>query len=209
MVCGFAAGLLLLPAISAKAATAEQEYSACLAVARTNPDVAGDTARAWQQRGGGAPARHCEAYALFALGRFADAAALFQSLATELSAATPGLQRDALIQAGQAWLLAGDAPRAIKAASAALAIAPDDADLLTDRAIARASAGQYWEAIDDLNRALELTPDRADILAFRASAYRHVGSLELAAEDAVRAIEINPLHVEALLELGMVTHGRQ
>jgi len=182
-------------------------YENCLRLADTHPRQALIEADGWIGQGGGAPARHCRALALFAQGRYEEAAQALESLAAALRRGPPGAQRlgrEAGIQSGHAWLQAGQPAKAADAFSRALGEAPDDAGLLVDRAIAMMAAERPFDAIDDLNRANELAPERAGILALRASAYRRVGTLDLARDDVARALAIAPDNPEALLEQGLL-----
>ena len=185
---------------------AAERYAECMQTARSDPERALGTARTWQDQGGGDPARHCIAVSLLSLGRYAEAAERLEELGRTMSgpAVDAQMRADTLAQAGQAWLLAGRPERAQAAQSAALELRPKDVELLIDRALTLAQAGEYWEAIDDLNRADELAPGRADILVFRASAYRYVDALELAREDVNRALELDPDNPEGLLERGII-----
>lgn len=190
---------------SAPAALDEAEaYRACMALARTAPEQAFETALSWQSRGGGSAAVHCSAVALLSHGQYADAGLRFEELADGLRGDELRLRVDALAQAGQAWLLAGDYQRAHIAQSEALEADPGDPDLWIDRALTRALAENYWEAIDDLNEAENLAPQRADLLIFRASAYRFVEAFDLALEDAERGLQIDPDNPEGLLERGNI-----
>ena len=185
-----------------------RRYADCMAEARSNPRAAHDEAVAWRLSGGGNPALHCVAVALLGLGEYAQAAQSLEALARAAGVATPGLRADLLGQAGNAWIIAGRPAEAHGAQSAALAIRPDDVDLLIDRAITLGSTGRYWEALDDLNRALSLDPDRPDALVFRASAWRHLESYDLAADDAARALGRAPRRPDALLERGLIRKAR-
>ncbi len=182
----------------------ESEYAACTALARRDAEAAFESALAWRDAGGGAPAQHCIALALIGLGQFAEAAARLETLAWDMVKTRPGLRADVLGQAGQAWLRARQAERADAALSAALDIDPMNTELLIDRALALATLGAFWEAIDDLNAASDLDPDRADVYAFRASAYRYLDTLELASEDVERALALAPGSPMALLERGNI-----
>jgi len=201
-----AAVALAVAAAPASAADkpAVDAYDTCMALARAKPAEGRTQAIAWRDAGGGAPARHCLAVALFDLGQSEEAANLFEALAQDSGMPAAEARAELYAQAGQAWIHAGRFDRAFKAQNAALDLRPGDPDLLVDRAATLGSAGKYWEAIDDLNQALQITRDNADALVLRASAYRRVGSLELAHEDTNRALAIQPRHVEGLLERGIV-----
>lgn len=188
------------------AAPADQEraYATCMDLARGKPADALTGARAWQARGGGDAARHCGAVALIGLGRYDEAAVRLDALAAGVDPTDIRLRVAVLAQAGQAWLLAADAERALAAQTAALELAPDTVDLLIDRSISLATLTRYREAVDDLDRALDLAPDRADILVLRASAYRYLDSPDRARGDVERALSLEPDNPEALLERGIL-----
>ena len=175
-----------------------------MSLARTAPDEALESAAAWEAKGGEAAAVHCAAVALLSKGLYPEAGLRFEDLAGGLSGAQARLRVDALAQAGQAWLLAGDYQRAHTAQSDALKADPTNPDLWIDRALTRALSENYWEAIDDLNEAENLAPDRADLLIFRASAYRFVEAFDLALEDANRGLQLDPDNPEGLLERGNI-----
>ena len=137
-------------------------------------------------------------------GRCREAARRLERLAADLRSGNAALSLDVLVQAGQAWVLAGEATRAYAVQSAALDIDPDNVELLLDRGITLATAKNYWEAVDDFNRALELAPERPDLLTLRASAYRYLDALDLARDDIARALTHAPNDPDALLERGML-----
>jgi tetratricopeptide (TPR) repeat protein len=181
----------------------EATYGLCLDTARAYPEQGFELAGKWAALGGGEPARHCRAVALIGLREYAEAGASLEDLA-QASKREARVRAGMLAQAAQAWLLAGDTGRAHAAQTAALQLAPGDADLLIDRAMTLAEAKNYWEAIDDLNAALAARPDDADALAFRASAYRMVEADDLALEDAERAVALAPGNLNARLERGIL-----
>lgn len=177
-----------------------RRYVACLDSAKNSPAVALQSAESWKNSGGGPPALHCSAIALFEMKRYQEAALRFESLAD----ATPkrDVKMGALEQASQAWFLAGRPDMAEKQLDTALALRPGDPDLLTDRGIFRANLGRLPEAIGDWTEALKKAPDRDDVLALRATALRKTNQPDAARADADRAVAINPKNVDALLERG-------
>ncbi len=197
------AGLASAPAWASDAAQS-LEYDACMKAAIEDPEVGFDRATTWRELGGGEPAQHCAAVALYGLGHFGEAATRFERLANADAIADSALRASLLGQAGNAWLMAERAERAHAALSAAIALAPEDPELYIDRALALAAAENFWPALDDLDRALDLRPDDPNALVFRASTYRYLDSLELAAEDVNRALAIAPEHADALLERGIL-----
>ncbi|MFQ5619718.1 MAG: hypothetical protein ACE5FR_12160 [Rhodospirillales bacterium] len=180
-----------------------RQYRACMTLVQRDAEEAFDSALAWHDMGGGDAASHCVAAALLGLKQYAEAGRRFETLARKIKA-KPHLRAELLAQAAQAWLLDGKPERADSALTAALKLNPDAADLLTDRAAARAAMKLYREAVEDLDRAIELEPGRADAFVFRASAYRYLASLDLAAADLERALALEAEHPEGLLERGIV-----
>ncbi len=181
-----------------------QEYEDCMTLARRTPEDGFESALAWAAQGGGEAAQHCAAVAQIGLGDYAGAAVRLEKAGGAMPADRVALAAELLAQAGQAWFMAGELERAHGVQAAALKLAPDNVDLLVDRALTRAAAQNYWEAIDDLNRAAELAPERADILVYRASAYRYVDGIDLAREDVERALQLDPDDPAALLERGTI-----
>lgn len=207
---GIVALLSALPLASARAAEAQSEaarYDACLAQTRTAPSAAFEAGLAWESEGGGAPARHCTALALIALREYGEAAMRLGALAEEPSAGDASMRAQILSQAGNAWLLEGQPERAAADFTSALTLAPDDADLLIDRARAHAMAEAWAEAEQDLSQALLRAPKRADAFLYRASARRLQDKLDGARADVEAALGMIPatepaLRASALLERG-------
>lgn len=177
-----------------------RRYMACLESAKNSPAVALQSAESWKNSGGGPPALHCSAVALFEMKRYQEAALRFESLAD--AAPKRDVKVGALEQASQAWFLAGRPDMAEKQLDTALALKPGDPDLLTDRGIFRANLGRLPEAIADWTEALKTAPERDDVLALRATALRKTNQQAAAMADADRAIAINPKNTDALLERG-------
>jgi tetratricopeptide (TPR) repeat protein len=182
----------------------EQKYEDCMAQAQRVPADGYETALAWEGQGGGDPARHCAAVALIGLGKYQEAADKLESLGAGLAEKQPQLAAEAFAQAGQAWSMAGDTKRALNDAAAGLKLAPEDVDLLVDRAIAYATLGDFKSAITDLDKAQTLAPARADVLVYRASAWRLLNDLAKARADADAALALDPKNAEALLERGNI-----
>jgi tetratricopeptide (TPR) repeat protein len=208
-------GLLIAWPLVAAAAAAEPprpmapldpdvHYGKCLDAARQAPKDGLAQAEDWHNDGGGFPADHCAAVALFGLKRFAEAAQRFEALAGAMMKEKPALRAGALEQAGQAWLLAGDAKRARQAFDAALSYTPKDPDLFIDRGRADAEAQDFKTALADLDRALALAPARADALIYRGAAYRQLDQLDRARTDIDAALKAVPDNVDGLLERGNI-----
>lgn len=208
--------LLLVPAADAageaRAAGAAgiaqgPEYEACLELTRRDPQEAEQRAEAWAAAGGGEGARHCLGLALLALGEVARAAERLEALAARSEAPGPA-RAGVFAQAGEAWMLARQPGRAYAAATMGLVLAPEDVELLTDRALALGALGRNAEALDDLDRILTLAPERVEALVLRATAKRRLDRLGEAEADIARALRLDPRSAEALLERGVLRHMR-
>ena len=97
-----------------------------------------------------------------------------------------------LVEAGNAALKAGDYNAAIEYYSQALAINPDDHEVLGDRADARNKLGDYPGAIDDLNAAIQLKPDEPGFWFIRGNARFISGDYPGAIDDLNAAIQLKP-----------------
>jgi tetratricopeptide (TPR) repeat protein len=180
------------------------EYDACMTLAQRSPAEAYGSAKAWSEKGGGAAALHCGAVALINLGKFPESADMMERAGKMMETEKPYLAAQLYGQAGQAWTMANDIARALNAQNQALALSPDNADLLVDRAFSYRAAEDFRGAVADLDKAHELDPQRPDILTYRASAWRFLGDNEKALTDAEAALALDPKNPEALLERGMI-----
>ena len=179
------------------------DYDKCLSMLDSDPIGASEFADVWESTGGGDEATHCHALAQIALGNAETGAELMDQLGR--TGHSPPLTRASILgQAGQAWLMAGEADRAFDAETLALKLSPDDPDLLINRAVAASVLERYPDVIADLNRALALAPRRVDALVLRASAWREEAKLSQAREDIERAMTIDPDNPDALLERGIL-----
>jgi tetratricopeptide (TPR) repeat protein len=182
--------------------TGANRYDRCLTLVKTNAREAESAAEAWHTAGGGAAALHCEALALTALHRYGEAAAKLDQAAI----IAPGGERDLRIalydQAGNAWLLAGQPQKAEASIGTALALAPNDEDILFDRARVRAARKDWAGAEADLTKLLGMDSDRADAWVLRGSARHAEGRKAEAGADIAHALQIYPDYPEALVERG-------
>jgi tetratricopeptide (TPR) repeat protein len=179
------------------------DYEHCMGMLASDPAGANAFADAWEATGGGDGATHCHALAQIELGSPAVGADMLETLAQNSKG--PALARAAIYgQAGQAWLMASQPDRAFAATTLALAITPDDPDLLIERAIADGQLERFQDAADDLDQALATDPKRADALTYRAAARRHLNQLDAAQTDIDEALTLDPQNPEALLERGII-----
>lgn len=176
-------------------------YERCISLARQSPQSAYNAAVQWQGQGGGVAAVHCSAVALVALRRYSEAASRLDQLAHDRSV-TGGFPRsDLLDQAGNAWLLANNPTNAESSFTTALVMAPDDPDILADRARARAAKRDWHGADTDLTAALARA-SRPELYVLRASARHAMGNKAGARADIESALKISPNDPEALVERG-------
>lgn len=178
------------------------EYEACMTLAQRSPAEAYGSAKTWSEKGGGAAALQCGAFALINMNKPKEAAQMMELAAGKVD--KPALKAELYGQAGQAWTMANDNARALNAQNEALALAPDNADLLVDRAFSYRDQEDFRSAVADLDKAHELAPQRADILAYRASAWRFLKDNVKALADADAALALDRENPEALLERGIV-----
>jgi tetratricopeptide (TPR) repeat protein len=180
-------------------------YQDCLRLANLNPAAALGVATEWSKAKGGAPADHCAAMALVELKRYPEAATRLDALGR--AAGMGNLRASVFDQAGNAWMLAGNAVKAASSFSAALALSANDADLYADLARAKAMQKAWSEVESDLNAALALQPKRADLLILRASALEAQGKMKEARDDADAALTIRPNSAEALVQRGEIARA--
>lgn len=156
----FPAMLWLFPIVPVHAANileradAKLRYQNCFSLANLNPVAGLGVATEWSKAKGGAPAEHCLAMALVELKRYPEAAARLDALGRAPDMGP--LRASVFDQAGNAWMLAGDAGKAVASFSAALALSGNDADLYADLARAQAMRKSWSEVEADLNAALAI-----------------------------------------------------
>jgi tetratricopeptide (TPR) repeat protein len=204
---GAALGYVAIAGGASLAAAAPKEaaerYRACLARIAEDPFAAVTEARAWQDKGGGDPARHCGAAGKLALGQAAEAAEDLERLAG--AAGVPVDRQAALLaQAAEAWLQAGRGDRAAGVLNRALLVRPGDPALLMERARAEVEAGRPDHAIADLGLAIDADPLHPEPYVLRAAALRRTGAFDRAAADLATALSLDPRQPDALLERGIL-----
>jgi tetratricopeptide (TPR) repeat protein len=192
----------------AAAGPAEARLRSCTALARSNPAQALEAAAAWQAEGGGADARQCLALAYVALERWSDAATIFEQSAHDADLAQDPRRADLRVQAGNSWLAAGDAERAIAAFGAALATTnlTDQlrGEVHLDRARALVQLGNMAGARQDLDRALQLVPSDPMAWYLSAGLARRENNLTRAQSDIQRAMQLAPDNADVALLAGTI-----
>lgn len=181
----------------------EQQYTACMNLAKTRPREAYASANTWYDRGGAEAAEHCAAIALFGMGQYVEAANRLERLADAQPGDRNRLRAELYAQAGQSWLLASYPDRALVAQGNALALQPNSVEFLIDRAVTYAGIDRLADARRDLDAALRISPRRHDALTLRATTLRLLGQVAAAAADIEQAIKLNANYPEAYLERGL------
>jgi len=179
-----------------------ERYHRCIELARQDADAAHHEALVWYDVGGGVAAQHCAAVALFMGKHYPEAAQKLDQLAKARDTPSTDLRAEILDQAGNAWLMAGEADRAEASISGALNLGDHSADTYADRARARAMKKDWPGAASDLDQALAKDAYRTDLLVLRASAREALGWTKDALADLDQALQIDPGYTDALIERG-------
>lgn len=186
--------LAVFLALPAYAADDGPRYRQCLETAARAPDVAINAAQVWLVERGGVPARHCLGMAQLAQGNPKQASDSFAAAATSAQQSHMPQAAALWAQAGNAALLANDAPSARRYFDTALALpaisAAERANILIDRARARHALGDNSAARADLDAALAALPDDPTALLLSATLARQSGDLVRAQKDIAHAQKI-------------------
>lgn len=202
------AALLWASPLTPPAQDPARRYERCLEQIKLNAQAALESALEWVGEGGGAPAKHCHALALIETGHADEAATRLEALAKAHGGFGDDLRQEILIQAGNAWLIAGNARAAAADFTAAIELArlaklgaAAEATALGDRARARILANDTKGARADLDAAIKLlaTPTA---LTTRARLERLAGERGAAHGDVARALKLDPKFAESYLERG-------
>lgn len=201
--------LLALAAVQTPPAQADNaRLRACTELVRTAPQQATDAANAWLAEPGSArlSARRCLGLAYTALEQWAAAATVYQQAARDAEAANDPARAGFRVQEGNAWLAAGDAPHALQALDAALAI-PNISQALRgqahlDRARVQVALGQADRARQDIDRALQLIPADGFAWYLSAALARRANDQVRALTDIARARALAPDNPDILLLAG-------
>jgi tetratricopeptide (TPR) repeat protein len=187
-----------------------ERLRACMTLVRTAPGQAAAEAQAWVEEGvaGRLLARRCLGLAFAAQEQWASAATVYEQAAQEADAANDPGRAGFRAQAGNAWLAAGEAPRALQALDAALTNAGLDqaqrGQALLDRARAQVALGRADRARADLDGALQLVPSEPIAWYLSAALARRAGDLARAVTDIARARQLAPEDPDILLLAGTI-----
>jgi tetratricopeptide (TPR) repeat protein len=203
--------LLALAAALQSAPQGDNErLRACLALVRSAPQQAATEAQAWlDERGTGKlSARRCLGLAFAAQEQWAAAATVYEQAAQDTEAANNAGRAGFRAQAGNAWLAAGEAQRALQALDAALTTPGLDpaqrGQALLDRARAQVAHGHADRARADLDSALQLIPGESLAWYLSAALARRSNELVRAASDIAHARQLAPDDPDILLLAGTI-----
>lgn len=110
---------------------------------------------------------------------------------------------DELMRLGAACYYLGQYERAVAHYNKAVDLAPDDPQLLINRAVVNQALGRSQPAVRDLDRVLSLT-DSAWAFLYRGLIRHQQGDLKHAVEDLGRAIQLKPSLADAYYRRGLV-----
>ncbi len=204
--------VLALAALQAAAGpqSADDRLRACLTLVRTAPTQAATEAQAWLEEEGAnrAMARRCLGLAVAAQEQWTAAATVYDQAAQDAERANQPGRAGFRAQAGNAWLAAGEAQRALQALDAALTTPGLDqaqrGQALLDRARAQVALGRADQARTDLDSALRLVPNESLAWYLSAALARRSGELARAAADIARARQLAPDDPDILLLAGTI-----
>jgi tetratricopeptide (TPR) repeat protein len=205
--------ILAVQLLAAGAPTAGQiadqaRMKACIAKIDQKPEEAYEDALAWAGETHVREARMCQALALIGMKRIVAGAKLLEALAISADGGADADRASVFRQAGNARLLNEQPNEAIEDFTKALKHAPNEPDLLIDRARAYWLVEEWRKAEEDLSLALDKRPGDSMILRLRATARLKLNVLDLAEKDAEAAVKANPQDVDALLVRGQVREAK-
>jgi len=189
---------LSLQSASPVATPDEARYAGCLSRIAETPHAAHDEAIAWRLRGGGWPARHCEALAVVALGNHAEGARRLEAAAQAVAGPGARVRAVMLGQAGDAWRLAEEPEAALAAFQAGLAYAPRDPGLLIGRAQSLLALSRFEAAEAAADAALEADMSAPEAWRVRGAARLAQGDYAGAGADAAEARRLDPDNIAVL-----------
>ena len=197
-----------LQTVSGPVLSGDARYHACIEAATTDPADGELDAQRWKAAGGGLDARQCLGVALTNQKRWAGAADEFEEAAHNAALAHDARTASFWVQAGNAWLAAGDATAAQRAFGAALdagtldGLARGEAHL--DRARALVAAGDPAAARIDLDAALADASDDPLAWLLSATLARRMNDWPRARKDIAEALARASDDASVQLEAGNI-----
>ena len=139
------------------------------------------------------------AIALRQAGRFEEAQATFDSIGV-VSKDYPGLA----LERGNLYEASGRSEEALKSYEAALAVAPDDLDMMLRVGCGRALAGQALGTVDLLKKVIEARPDSAEVnFCLGVSLLSSLQNNQMARRHLQRAVDYDPTRAQHHYYLGV------
>jgi tetratricopeptide (TPR) repeat protein len=204
MIATFALALTLAQLPGGDAA----RFTACQALAKSEPARAVTEAEAWAAQGRSIPARHCLGLAYAAADRWTPAAAAFEQAAEQAQTDRDGRAAALWSQAGNAAHAADDAKRALTLLDKALAIpalpALVEGEARIDRARADFALGDMAAARTDLDHGLRLVPTDPFPGLLSATLARRQNDLPRAEKDIAEALRLAGDEPAVQLEAGNI-----
>lgn len=202
-------------------AYAQDRYNECMTLAGSDASEALRVAKLWMEEERSIPARHCEASALRNAGLAALAGELLDEMVEDMRVGSgmplvKGKPRPAdrpmiakiLLQAGDAWLAAGENGYAYNSASRGISLYQAHEEPAFDFYILRGDSlfqdRDYELALEDYREALVLKPQNAPLLIIMAKSQRLLDRLPQARGYIDAAFLDEPENPELRLERGNI-----
>ncbi|MEM6852169.1 MAG: hypothetical protein AAF527_10595 [Pseudomonadota bacterium] len=187
---------------SAAAEAPPIRYEDCAAQAETAPAAALRLATRWANADGGAPAEHCAALALMALGDPVAAAERLEALTRRDDVRDDGARAALLGQAANARLVAEQPDAALAHIAVALRLAPGRAELHLDASRAHALKRDWSAAAGAADDAVAADPTSPEARALAARARWELREDDAARAQLRQALRLDPQNLEALVLQG-------
>jgi|GEM_PF-1186549 len=204
-------------------AFAQDRYNKCMSLADSDASEALRTAKLWLEEEKSIPARHCEATAIRNVGLDALAGELFDGMVEDMRVGrgmplVKGKPRPAdrpmiakiLLQAGDAWLAAGENGKAYDSASRGISLYQSNEVPAFDFYMLRGDSlfqdRDYELALEDYREALVLKPQNIPLLIIMAKSQRLLDRLPQARGYIDTAFLDDPDNPELRLERGNISY---
>jgi len=202
---------------------AQDRYNDCITLAENDASEAIREAKLWLEEERSIPARHCEATALSNAGLAALAGELLDEMVEDMRVGrgmplVKGKPRPAdrpmiakiLLQAGDAWLAAGENGHAYNSASRGISLFKSGEKQAFDFYLLRGDSlfqdRDYELALEDYREALVLKPQSIPLLIIMAKSQRLLDHLPQARGYIDAAFERDPDNPELRLERGSIAY---
>ena len=200
--------LLALAAVQAQPLSDQEAYVKCTALVTSDARQALAIANDWLMKGGGIFARQCAGQAYVALEQWEAAASAFTEAARASEADLDPRRADFWVQAGNAWLAAGEGAKAREAFDKALATALLTPQLRGEVYLDRGRAGVLLNDIagarSDINQGLKLVPEDPFGWYISSALALKEGLLARAQDDIAEAVRLAPEDPNLLVHAGNV-----